>query len=218
MRNIPLLLVTAIALLGAGASGAGEAQPGRPPVVMVAPGAGKGGLAPATPAPEAGVTRVVPVPLEDPAFKPFGQIIEVPAGTPPSAENAVMKYWGGLARARFHEDLEFGVIRIRARDRELAEMKRHVKSPVFLVALDCDFLLPVAPHSVPKAGKACPDAARLKVFLVKKGQAVLLSRGVWHTLPFPVAGEGLFIEAARDGTWKKDTVLRPFRGKETVKF
>jgi len=156
--------------------------------------------------------------LVEPEFKEFGEIIEVPAGTPPSAENAVMKYWGGLARARFHEEIEFGVIRIKARDRELAEMERHVKSPVFLVALDCDFFLPVAPYSVAKGGKAHPDEARLKVFMVRKGSAVLLRRGVWHTLPFPVAGEGLFIEAVRDGTWKKDTVLRPFRGKETVKF
>jgi ureidoglycolate lyase len=196
MRNTALLALLALALMGA--QGGTTIEESSLPAV--------------------GVVTAAPEPLAEPAFKPFGQIIEVPADAPPTSESAVVRYWGGLAKARFHEEIEFGVLKIRMRDRVVAELERHRRSPEFLVALDGDFFLPVAPYSVSKGGNALPDAARVKVFHVRPGQAVLLHRGVWHAQPFPRAGECLFISAARDGTFRKDTVPRPFRGREAVKF
>ncbi len=168
--------------------------------------------------PASSIVSVLPEPLTTKAFGPFGQIVAVPEKSPPTVENAIWKYWGGLAKTRIHKGIEFGMFKAKARLHEIAEMERHRWSPELLVSIDSDFYLAVAPYVRPKAGRARPDAAKVKVFIVKRGQAVLLHKGAWHTLPFPIAGEGLFLVAFRDGTRKKDLTLRAFKGRETVKF
>ncbi len=164
------------------------------------------------------VVSVAPEPLTARAFRPFGPIIDGPEGRAPTFKNAVMRFWGGLAKAPIREQMEFGLFTVKTRVHEFAEMQRHIRTPKFLISLDTAFYLAVAPSAPPQARKARPDAAEVKVFLVKQGQALLLNKRVWHTLPFPKEAEGQFLVAFRDGTWKKDRVLRAFRSREILKF
>ena len=166
-------------------------------------------------APGAPVVSVPVVPLTAAAFAPFGEVIEQPAGTPPTQDLGIMRLWTGVAKARISEQLEFSIMTVRDRPREFAEMERHARSPLFLIGLSGEFRLAVAP---PGVGPAGPTAGSVKVFLVKPGQAVLLHKGTWHAWPFPGGEDGAFIVASRDGTTKKDRKSRPFRGRDIVKF
>lgn len=162
------------------------------------------------------VIAIAAQPLAEPAFRTFGQIVTVPENTPPTIETGVVRYWGGLAKTRIHEEIEFGLLTVRARDREVAEMERHSKTPEFLVSLSGDFWLAVAPIST--AGSTHPVAGGVKVFLVKQGQGVVLRQGVWHAQPFPVKEECELLVALRDGTFKRDLKSSAFKRQEVVKF
>ncbi len=166
-------------------------------------------------APGAPVVSVPVVPLTAAAFAPFGEVIELPAGTPPTQDLGTMRLWSGVAKARFSEQLEFSIMTVQDRPRELAEMERNTRSPLFLIGLSGEFRLVVAP---PGVGPAGPAAAAVKVFLVRPGQAVLLHKSTWHAWPFPAGDDGAFIVASRDGSQKKDRKSRPFRGRDIVKF
>lgn len=184
----------------------------RPPVGNTAtPRPGQpGGLSPDLP-----VVSVSPEPLTAAAFKPFGEVIAIPETQPPTSDLGVLRWWGGLAKAQIHEQIEFGMFTVKTRPREVAEMERHVKTPEFLVGLGGEFILVVGRPSVGPHG---PDAAKVKAFEVKPGQAVLMSRGTWHAWPFPHGDEGLFLVAFRDATATRDLKTKPFRGREVVKF
>ena len=161
------------------------------------------------------VLEVSAEPLSAAAFKPFGQVIEVPEGQKPTLQTQVLRYWGGLAKDRFPEEVEFGMLSMTARPREVAELERHIRSPECLVGLSGEWWLVVAPPTI--AGRPLL-ASRVKVFLVRPGQAVLLHKGTWHADPFPKGETGLFLVAFRDGSFKKDLKIKAFKGKEAVRI
>jgi ureidoglycolate lyase len=168
--------------------------------------------------PESVVTSVAAEPLTEKAFKPFGQIVALPEGEQPTFENATLRFWGGVAKTRIHESIEFAFFTAKKREHEIAGMDRHARTPCLLVGLSGDFFIAVAPPPHPQAGKARPEAARVRVFVVKQGQGVLLHKGTWHESPYPKGEEGVFMTAFRDGTMVKDLVRRAFKGGEVVKF
>lgn len=161
---------------------------------------------------------VTPVPLSKKNFQPFGQLIEMQEGVKPSVANATIRYWGGLAKARVHEQMEFGVFSVQAREREVAEMERHNRTPELLVSLEGDSILVLSPPSPPRTSRAHPDPLQVKAFVMKQGQAVILAKGTWHALPFPLSNESRFLVGFRDGTAEKDSVVRPFRKSALIKF
>ena len=164
------------------------------------------------------IIRLSAVPVTAAEFKTFGQVVEASRAVRPTAENAVLSYWSGLARTQIHGDIEFGLMTVKSRDHVVAEMERHVKTPELLVSLRDDYLLVAAPPTPPRARRAFPDAAKTRVFLVARDQAVILHKGTWHALPFPAGREGLFLVAFRAGTAKSDLKERPFRSGEIIRF
>ena len=77
---------------------------------------------------EPAVMNVKPQLLSEKTFKPFGQVIKVPAGHPPTSRDAVTTYWRGLAKTRIHKGFEFGLLRAKDRVHEVAEMIRVANS------------------------------------------------------------------------------------------
>ena len=195
-------------LLLAGLAASAFAAPARTPTKE--PAAANSVLAPGAP-----VVSVPVIPLTAASFAPFGEVIELPVGTPPTQDLGTMRLWTGVAKTRISELIEFSIMTVRDRPREVAELERHAHSPLFLIGLSGEFRLVVAP---PGVGPGGPAAGAVKVFLVKSGHGVLLQKGTWHAWPFPAGEEGAFIVASRDGTTKKDTRSRPFRGRDIVKF
>ena len=161
------------------------------------------------------VVEATPEPLTAAAFKPFGEVIEVPEGQQATRDTGAVRYWGGLAKARIAEEIEFGMFTAAGRPHEIAELGRHARSPAFVVGLSGEWLLAVGPPFL--AGRY-PQAQKVRIFVVKTGQAVLMRKGTWHADPFPKGETGLFLVAFRDGSATKDYKTRPFKGREVVRF
>ena len=159
-----------------------------------------------------------PIPLTHSSFREFGQVVEASDTAKPTSENAIHKYWAGLAKTRIHENIDFGLLSVKPRDRQVAEMRRHAKSTTLLVSLREDYLLVVAPPTPSSARRAFPDPKKVKVFMVGRDQAVILNKGVWHALPFVGTKEGLFLLAYRDGTARGDNSEKPFKKGEVINF
>ena len=161
---------------------------------------------------------IEPIPLTSRTFREFGQVVEASDTAKTTSESAVHKYWAGLAKTRIHENIDFGILAVKPRDRQVAEMRRHVKSTKLLVSLREEYLLVVAPPTPSSARRAFPDPKKVKVFMVAKDQAVILNKGVWHAMPFVGSKEGLFLVAYRDGTARGDNSEKPFKKGEVIKF
>jgi len=161
---------------------------------------------------------LVPIPLTSKTFREFGQVVEASDTAKPTSENAVHKYWAGLAKTRIHENIDFGLLEVKPRERQVAEMRRHAKTNTLLVSLREDYLLVVASPTPSSARRAFPDPKKVKVFMVTRDQAVILNKGVWHALPFVESKGGLFLMAVRDGTARGDSGEKPFKKGEVIKF
>jgi ureidoglycolate hydrolase len=159
-----------------------------------------------------------PIPLSVRAFKGFGQLVEVSDTTKPTSESAVHKYWAGVAKTKIHENIDFGLLLVKPRERQVAEMTRHTKSNMLLVSLREDYLLVVAPPTPSSTPRAYPDPKKVKVFMVAKEQAVIINKGVWYAMPFIESKEGLFLVAFRDGTVRSDNKEKPFKKGEVLRF
>jgi len=161
------------------------------------------------------VRPVKPELLTKESFRQFGQVIEADEKVKPDYESAVVRYWSGIAKARIHEQTEFGLIKVKAREHEVAEMERNSRSPKLVVSMKGDYYLVVA-KSVAKVTR--PEAARVRVFLARENQAVVINKGVWNTIPFVKGREGLFLVAYREGTAKRDGKERQLKNGEIIEF
>lgn len=188
------------------------------PFFLAAPGRGTAQSATAYISQPLPVIALTPVTLNKKDFQPFGQLVEMQPGVKPNVANATITYWSGLAKTRFHEQMEFGIFSVKAREREVAEMERHNRSPELLVSLEGDSILVLAPRSSPRTSRAHPEPLQAKAFVIKQGQAVILAKGTWHALPFPLSHKSKFLVGFRDGTAEKDLVVRPFRKSVLIKF
>ncbi len=102
---------------------------------------------------------------------------------PSDVGNEVGDHWAGVAVMRIEGEVDVGVMRVRQRPTKYDSMERHLRTPELIVALDGAVLLPVSVDAESGDG---PDIDRLRVLRVDQGSGVLLERGVWHAIPFPL--------------------------------
>lgn len=74
-----------------------------------------------------------------------------------------------------------GCLDCAVRERRVAKLERHLKTPELLVAMEGDSVLCVAPPQEPSGG----TLAGLAAVRVRKGQSLILETGAWHWIPFP---------------------------------
>ncbi len=67
------------------------------------------------------------------------------------------------------------------REMNVDRLERHTGTTELLVQLQNDCVLFLA-----KPSETTPAGSEVKTFLLKQGQALVLDRGTWHWIPFPV--------------------------------
>lgn len=67
----------------------------------------------------------------------------------------------------------------------IEQMEMHFEADEVILPLDDDAII----HVAPPTGE--PDTDNAEAFIVKKGSAIRLKRGVWHLCPLPVHNEVL---------------------------
>ena len=97
-----------------------------------------------------------------------------------------------------------GVLACRSRPRIVSEMERHHDTSEVIVALDGDMVLVLAP-----ADDDLKDHSRIRAFLVRQGEAIVMAPGTWHWIPFPCENRDAHaLVLFKDGTGADDLHFR----------
>jgi hypothetical protein len=140
-------------------------------------------------------------------FRALGQYIGLPPGAlgVTGLADEVIHFYGGLGIIDECTPLELGICAYVRRPLFVDSMERHRNTPELLVAVDDDFVIPVAPNSA--SGEA-PDIARLIAIRVRRGEGVVFAPGVWHWIPYPMKDRSFALVGFRKGTAADDLLVR----------
>jgi len=94
-----------------------------------------------------------------------------------------------------------GRLECSSRPMQLLKMERHLKTPELLSAVNGDAVIVVAPPQTPQDERL----EGLRAILVRQGQAIVLSAGAWHWIPYPLGEKSaLFLVVFRSETGRDD--------------
>jgi ureidoglycolate hydrolase len=145
------------------------------------------------------------IPMTRDSARGYAEALTDPAG-PPAADEAAFRYWEKVARFELGRRASAGLLACRRRSLVVDRLERHRNTPELLVALSGDSLVCLAPAAEELDGGR---AERLRVFLVRQGEAFLLAPGTWHGLPYPLAApESRFLVVFRADTESTDLEIR----------
>lgn len=137
--------------------------------------------------------------LDPSAFEPFGQAVALPAKMHEETDELV-QHWRELAEVSFPKKTEVSIFQIKKRKPLLEEMERHIATPEFLIPLDSDIILALAPNEILTE----IPVEKVSAFLVRQGEAVIINPGIWHSLPFPLEENVRYLSLAKKNTYKAD--------------
>jgi ureidoglycolate hydrolase len=119
------------------------------------------------------------------AFGPFGEIVQVSAGTRPNLTGSTWNCWYPIARIPGSLPLLLGLVETRPLGGELTLMERHEGRVEVVIALDRPIVQVVAPATNrllrPLANSVC-------AFIVRPGESLILAPGTWHAAAAPADG------------------------------
>lgn len=97
-----------------------------------------------------------------------------------------------------------GLLACRSRPKIVVEMERHHDTSEVIVALDGDMVMALAP-----ADDDLQDHTRIRAFLIRQGEAIVMAPGTWHWIPFPCENRDTHaLVLFKDGTGADDLHFR----------
>ena len=116
-------------------------------------------------------------------FAPFGDVIEQPARAQ-DASGPGWQWWGELVKMEGGDrPYAIGYLDLKPASLRFDWAERHMHSDELIAPLGGDCLVYAAPADFPEEPGRLTSLDRFQVFRVRKGQAVLLRKGVWHGAP-----------------------------------
>ena len=132
----------------------------------------------------------------------IGDVVRLPGpgGRRPDISNETLRFFGRLGLIEAAAAVEFGICAYRRRPLVVERMEQHRRSRELLVAIDDDFLMPVAPND---AASNRPDLSRAFVLRVRRSEGVIFAQGTWHWVPYPLKEEshalvGFALDTSKD--------------------
>lgn len=124
-------------------------------------------------------------PLTPESFTPYGQVIQQPSSAV-DATGPGWRWWGEtVLMAGDGRPFGIGYLELAPADPCFDWAERHMHSVEVLIPTG-DCLVYVGPPDHLDDPKRLPRLDRFVVFSVRKGQGVLLERGVWHGAPLAI--------------------------------
>jgi ureidoglycolate hydrolase len=118
--------------------------------------------------------------LEKKTFAEFGEILSM--DDVPSVDTANEFDFHDTAQGiKLASRCCTGVLSCRHRPRKVVKMERHHESSEVIVALDGDIVMMMAPSD-----DELENNTRIRAFMIKQGQAIVMKPNTWHWIPFPV--------------------------------
>ncbi|RPI26766.1 MAG: hypothetical protein EHM70_18585 [Chloroflexota bacterium] len=148
--------------------------------------------------------------LSSESFAPYGKVIAQPA-RPKDAEGPGWTWWGeNLVMESSQRGYAIGYLDLQPAGLVFDWAERHMHSDELILPVGGDCLVYVGPPDFPNEPGRLPPLECFKVFRVRQGQGVLLSRGVWHGAPMALDHPQKAIVLLLEGTGKDDAYVVRF--------
>jgi len=114
------------------------------------------------------------------SFKNYGKLLSEPKVTA-DAESEVFRFSADIDTFEIAGKTTVGVLEGKKREFTLSCLERHTETPEILFAIKGDSVLCVGD---PRSNGDNVDGIR--AFFMKQGDTVIMNKGTWHWVPFPV--------------------------------
>ncbi|MCJ7842974.1 ureidoglycolate lyase [Lederbergia sp. NSJ-179] len=154
-------------------------------------------------------------------FEPYGKIVEVPESAPTKIGEG-WECWNYVQMMDVDTEVGMGLVNTKQRPFEIESMERHDSREELLIALKGDIIQPIALSEDIENPNEKPDPDKVKCFLLKQGQGIILKKGIWHSPAYPATEDTfyLFIIERKPDKYG-DEILNPwveFENNAKVKF
>lgn len=137
------------------------------------------------------------------SLKGIGDLLTSPRGEAPRPDEE-NSYWDVEKDLGLQGPLSAGMLECYPRELKLVRMERHLHTREYLVALEGEAVICLAPPQ--EIGSAMLKG--LVALRIRAGQAIILDIGAWHWIPFPTdARTSRFQVIFSSGTGKTDLIF-----------
>jgi ureidoglycolate lyase len=128
------------------------------------------------------------------SFEPYGKIIDIPPSEP-TKKGEGWDCWNYIEMMHVDTDIGMGLVNTKIRPYVVDSMERHDCREELLIAVREDIIQPVALSRDIDNPNEKPSAEFVKCFHLKRGQGIILNKGVWHSPAYPAGEDTLYFFA-----------------------
>lgn len=151
--------------------------------------------------------------LTDEFFKGMGRLIQKPLGRATIC-NQKMQFWDSVGVFSTNDLISIGYLEVKKTDFTFNEMERHIQTEELLIPVSGTSMVAMAEPNEPDINLP----KKVKTFILDSSMAILIGKGVWHWVPFPLGDSAAFLVIFRQGTPADDLEIVNFKEKFGISF
>ena len=151
---------------------------------------------------------LIPQPLTQEAFAPFGTVLEKPKQRP-DIDKGWLHYWHDLEPLGFSHCPVWGYLEVLNRKHILDEMERHRFSREVFIPMEGISFMAFATGGDASCADCTPDSSSIQIFKIAGNRAFAVGQGIWHSLAYPVSESVRFLLALEQLTPENDIDVKP---------
>lgn len=147
-------------------------------------------------------------------FADYGYLISNENIEPKIKENT-FTFWDDLAEMNIEGKTGFAILEVNKRSKDFTNLERHVKTEEVFFTIDKDVVVLVGKAT---PNQEVPEIETVKAFKLENGKGVLLYKGTWHWLPYPLAEKARLLVVFQQGTADHDLEIKDLKKLKRVTF
>jgi len=146
-----------------------------------------------------------PISLTEKNIKGYGYLLHE-SNKKPKHDSDEFKFTGDVYKFSIDGEITVGILIGRKRKIKLECVEKHTETEEILIQLENDSIIFLAKPSMQI------NEADIKAFYFKQGEAVVLNKGTWHWIPYPINNkECKTLIGFKDGTGENDCEIQNLR-------
>lgn len=147
-------------------------------------------------------------------FTDYGYLVSNENIKPKIKENT-FTFWDDLAEMNIEGKTGFAILEVNKRNKNFTNLERHVKTEEVFFAIDKDVIVLVGKAT---PNQEVPEIETVKAFKLEMGKGILLYKGTWHWLPYPLAEKARLLVVFQQGTADHDLEIKDLKKLKGVTF
>jgi len=147
-------------------------------------------------------------------FTDYGYLISNENIEPKMEENT-FTFWDDLAEINIDGKTGFGILEVNKRNKDFTNLERHIKTEEVFFTIDKDVIVLVGKAT---PNQEVPEIETVKAFKLENGKGILLYKGTWHWLPYPLAEKARLLVVFKQGTADYDLEIINLKKLKGVTF